>query len=118
MILLQVALLSACVDGALALSLPQGNPTRLVAVNGSALGATKPICDSTFYGSDLNAASCREAINLMKNRYKARTYVQRNAQDPVDNVQSLPNRWLSCKLGMSLFPFPEEGKRSSSMWRK
>ena len=97
MVLLALALFSACVDGALALSLSQGTPTRLVAVNGSALGWTKPICDSTFYGRDLKAASCREAVALMKNRYKARTYIQRNAQGPVGGTQSLPNRWLSCK---------------------
>ena len=97
MFLLYVALLSACVDGTFALSLPQVNPTLLVAVNGSVLGAMRPNCDSSFYGGDLNVARCREAVRLMKYSYGATTYVQRNTQALLGTAHSLPDRWLSCK---------------------
>ena len=93
MFLYQIALFSTCLGRALALSLPL--TSTLSTLNGS-LGALKPDCESGFYGSDLNVASCREAVDLMQGRFKVRTYVQRNT--PYEGVhRSLPIRLLSCK---------------------
>ena len=70
---------------ALALSLPLVDPLVLIAanstlsaLNGSLLGGTKPRCASNFYGYNLNVASCKEAVDLMKDTFNAWTYVQRN----------------------------------------
>ena len=107
MFLYHVTLFSTCLGRALALSLPLVDPlvqiaanSTLSALNGSLLGATEPNCDSSFYGGDLNVASCTEAVNLMRDEYKARTYVRRNTPQPGGNFQTLPNRSLSCKSNL------------------
>ena len=108
MFLYHMTLFLTSLGTALALSLPLVDPFVLIAanstpsaLNGSLLGATEPNCDSNFYGHNLNVASCKEAVDLMKNEYNTRTYVQRNTPQPRGNFQSLPNRSLSCKSEFS-----------------
>ena len=104
MFLYYIALFSTCLGRALALSLPLVDPLLLTApnstlpgLNGSLLGASNPNCDSNFYGHNLNVASCKEAVELMKGNFNVRTYVQRNTPEPRGNFQSLPILSLSCK---------------------
>lgn len=104
MFLYHLTLFSTWLGITLALSLPLIDPLVLVAAdstlsafNGSLLGASEPRCESNFYGANLNVASCKEAVDLMKGKFNARTYVQRNTPQPQGNFQSLPNRSLSCK---------------------
>ena len=104
MFLYHMTLFLTCLARALALSLPLVDPLVLVAANstlsasnGSHLGATEPYCASSFYGHNLNVASCEEAVDFMKDEYNVRTYVQRNTPQPRVSFQLLPNRSLSCK---------------------
>lgn len=104
MFLYHMTLFSTCLGRAFALSLPLVDPLVLVAanstlsaLNGSLLGAIEPNCASKFYGYNLNVASCKEAVDLMKDEYNARIYVRRNTPQPPGNFPELPNRSLSCK---------------------
>ena len=103
MFLSHVTLFSTCLGRTLALSLPLVDPIQMIAANSAlsalngSLRATKPYCDSGFFGENLNVASCKEAVDLMKYNYNARTYVNRNTPQPRGDIPSLPNRWLSCK---------------------
>lgn len=112
MFLLHVASISLCLGGSLAISLPPANPAINAAANGSvpaldgtSVQAISPVCDSSFYGFDLNRASCQEAVDLMDTEYWAKTYVMRNVPGRGGQMaQALPNRWLSCKAYFIIKP--------------